>query len=90
VVVKLAKNIGTVTHFFDKISVAIIKLDAPLKVGDEIAIKGVTTDEKVAVDSMQVDHKDIDHAEKGQEVGIKVAGRVREGDKASIAEANAA
>ena len=84
--VKLAKNIGTVTHFFDKISVAIIKLNASLKVGDEITIKGVTTDEKVAVDSMQVDHKDIESAEKGQEVGIKVTGRVREGDKVSIAE----
>ena len=82
----MAKNIGTVTHFFDKISVAIIKLNASLKVGDEITIKGVTTDEKVAVDSMQVDHKDIESAEKGQEVGIKVTGRVREGDKVSIAE----
>ncbi len=85
--VKLAKKIGTVTHFFDKISVAIIKIDAPLKVGDNIVIKGATTDEKVTIDSMQVDHKDIDQAEKGQEVGIKVTGRVREGDKISLAEA---
>ena len=85
----MAKKVGTVTHFFDKISVAIIKFDAPFKVGKEIEIKGTTTDVKTTVDSMQFDHKDIETAEKGQEVGIKVPEKVREGDTVSVAEEKA-
>jgi hypothetical protein len=37
------KKIGTITHFFDKISVGIIKLNGKLKPGDKIRIKGGTT-----------------------------------------------
>ena len=85
----MAKKVGVVTHFFDKISVAIIKFDAPFKVGAEIAIKGATTDIKMTVDSMQFDHKDIETAQKGQEVGIKVSEKVREGDTVSLVETKA-
>jgi hypothetical protein len=41
---KIGKEIGAVTHFFDKISVAVIKLKAGLKAGEKIRIKGATTD----------------------------------------------
>jgi len=73
-------KIGEITHFFDKIQVAIIKLDKPLKKGDKIKIKGSTTDLEEDIESMQVDHADIEEADKGDEVGIKVTGKVREGD----------
>ena len=68
-------KMGEVTHFFDKISVAIVKLEKPLRKGDKIKI-GET---EQTVDSMQVDRADIEEGEPGQEVGIKVSEKVREG-----------
>lgn len=66
------KLIGKVTHYFTNIGVAVIKLDKPLKTGDKIEIdnKGETFEQKVA--SMQVNHKNIEKAKKGDEVGMKV------------------
>ena len=73
-------EIGRITHFFSKISVAVIELKRPLKVGDTIAVKGPTTDFEQPVDSMQIEHKDVQKAEAGQSIGLKVAQRVRETD----------
>lgn len=78
---KVNKPMGEVTHFFTNIKVAIIKFKKPIKVGDEIQIKGATTDFKMAIKSMQYEHEPIKIAKKGQEVGIKVAKKVREGDE---------
>ena len=75
------EKLGEITHFFDKIQVAIIKLDKSLKKGDKVKIKGATTEIEETVDSMQVEHADIEEADKGDEVGIKVTGKVREGDE---------
>lgn len=79
------KPIGEVTHYFDKISVAAIKLNALLKVGDTIKIQGHTTNFGQTVDSMQIDHQEINEAEKGDEVGIKVSEKVRSGDEIYLA-----
>jgi selenocysteine-specific translation elongation factor len=74
------KQIGIVTRYFHKIGVAAIKLEGSLSVGDSIKIKGATTDFEMEVASMQVDRKDIESGQKGQEIAIKVADRVREND----------
>jgi putative protease len=73
-------EIGRVTHFFSKISVAVIELTAPLAVGDTIAVKGPTTDFEQVVESMQIEHQNVQRAEAGQSVGLKVTQRVRETD----------
>jgi len=73
-------KIGRVTHFFSKISVAVIELIAPLAVGDTIVVKGPTTDFEQAVESMQIEHKNVPKAEAGQSIGLKVVQRVREND----------
>jgi putative protease len=73
-------EIGRITHFFSKISVAVIELKAPLAVGDTILIKGPTTDFEQVVESMQIEHKNVQRAEAGQSIGLKVAQRVREKD----------
>lgn len=73
-------EVGRVTHFFAKIGVAVIELTAPLAVGDTIAIKGPTTDLEQAVESMQIEHKNVQRAEAGQSIGLKVTQRVRERD----------
>ena len=75
------KIVGEVIHFFSNINVAVIKLSAALKKGDRISIEGATTNIQQDVSSMQVKHKEIESAKKGQEIGMKVSDRVREGDK---------
>jgi len=73
-------EVGHVTHFFTKISVAVIELTAPLAVGDTIVIKGPTTDFEQVVESMQIEHENVQRAEAGQSIGLKVPQRVRETD----------
>ena len=72
--------IGRVTHYYSKIGVAILELDKPLKAGEKIAVIGSTTDIEQDVKSMQVDHQNIDSAEAGDLVGLKIKEKVREGD----------
>jgi putative protease len=74
------KKIGTITHFFDKISVGIIKLDGDLKIGDKVKFQGATTSFEQEITEMQLEHEKIESAKKGQEVGIKTNEKVREGN----------
>lgn len=75
------KKIGIISHFFSHINVAVIELSGTVKVGDEIQIQGATTDFTQKVDSMQIEHKNVQEAKKGQSIGLKVKDRVREGDE---------
>jgi len=75
-----AVKTGEVTHYYGKISVAVVNLSAPLKLGDMIEVVGKHTDLRQKVDSMQINHQDIKGAKSGQEVALKMAGRVRQGD----------
>jgi hypothetical protein len=73
--------IGEVTHFFGGLSVAIVKFNRAVKAGEKIHFKGATTDFEETIKSMQFNHENITEAKKNQEVGIKVEGKTREGDK---------
>ena len=75
------KEVGKVTHYFTKIGVGVIELSKALKAGDKIRIKGATTDFEQNVDSMQIEHKNVEKAKKGESIGLKVAEPVRENDK---------
>jgi putative protease len=75
------KEIGEITHYYGKIGVGVVKLSAELKVGDRIHILGHTTDFEQTVDSIQIEHKRMESAKKGESIGLKVAEHVREGDK---------
>lgn len=76
------KLIGEVTHYFGDINVAIIKLADTLKVGDTVRIVGgVDTDFDQKIGSMEIDHEKVETAKKGQDVGVKVDQKVREGYK---------
>lgn len=71
--------IGKVVHYYDKIGVAIVRLEKGLKVGDKVKfVKGDDSFEQV-VDSMQVEHASIPEGKKSQEIGIKVNKEAREG-----------
>ena len=74
-------QVGKVTHYFTKAGVAVIEItDGSIKVGNEIHIKGHTTDFKQKVHSMQIEHDKIEMAEPGQSVGLKVNEPVRAND----------
>jgi putative protease len=75
------KKIGRITHYFGKISVAIIELtDDALSVGDTIHVKGHTADFTQQVESMQIEHNDVPKAEIGQSIGLKVIAHAHEHD----------
>ena len=74
------QEIGKVTHFFTKISVAVIELKASISVGDRILIKGPTTNLEQTVESMEIEHEKVTRAEAGQSIGMQVDDRVREND----------
>ena len=78
--VKTLEKVGEVSHYFTKIGVAVIEVSSPLKVGDQIAIKGMTTNFEQTVDSMQVEGENLEEANPGDDIGMKVADRVRKGD----------
>jgi len=76
------EKIGFVSNYFSKISVAAIEITGgTVSVGDTLHFLGYTTDFESTVHSMQIDHKAVTAAKKGDHVGVKVAEKVREGDK---------
>ena len=78
---KAPKPIGVVTHYYGNLEVAIVKFKQAVAVGTAVKFKGTTTDFEQVVKSIQYDHKSVETAKKGQEVGIKVKDKVREGDE---------
>jgi len=75
------KQIGVVTHYYDKIEVAVIKLLAPLKVGDTVKFSGHDQEFNQQVTSMQLEHAAIEKGKKGQEIALKVDKKVKDKDR---------
>ncbi len=78
--IQKAKILGVVTHYFPHVEAAVVKLKKPLSVGDTVLIKGITTNFEQKIESMQIDHRPIQKAKKGDEIGLQVKDRVREHD----------
>ena len=75
------KPIGKISHFYPKISVAVLDLDDTIRVGDKISIERETGSFEQTVDSMQIEHENVQEAKRGQSIGLKVADKTREGAK---------
>ena len=75
------KLIGEIFDYFARVEVAAIKLTGNIKKGDKIRIKGTTTDFEQEVKSMQIDRKEVEEANSGDDIGIKVTEKVRRHDK---------
>ena len=76
------KPVGMVTHYFDHIGVAVIKIEkGDLAVGDKIKIQAKDGDFEQPVESMQIEHQQIEKAKTGDEFGLKVEQPVEKGDK---------
>jgi len=75
------KFVGNISHFYPKISVAVLDLADTLRVGDKISIEKESGSFEQVVDSMQIEHENIPEAKKGQSIGLKVVDKTREGAK---------
>jgi putative protease len=73
-------RVGVVTHYFGHLSVAAVRLERMLRVGDTVRILGHTSDFRQRVDSMQVEHQSVSEAMGGQEIGLRVIEHAREHD----------
>ena len=75
-------RLGVVTHYYGHVSVAVVKLDpgTTLRVGDNIHIKGHTSDFAQRVESLQIGHAQVDEVAPSDDFGLKVSDPVREHD----------
>ena len=76
----MERQVGRVTHYFGKVGVAAIELEDELRVGDIIHVKGHTSDWMQKVNSMQIEHQQVQEAKPGDVIGIKVSEHAREHD----------
>ncbi|HLC59516.1 MAG TPA: hypothetical protein VJH34_03255 [archaeon] len=74
-------EIGKVSHYYGKLGVAVVELTHDLKAGDEIIIEGHGVSFKQKVASMQIEHEKVQHATKGQSIGLRVEGTAKDGCK---------
>ena len=74
-------KIGDVSHYYSNIEVAVVELIDKLKAGDEIMVKGTTTEFTQLVESIQIEHEQVTIADAGDSVGLLVRDRVRAGDQ---------
>lgn len=74
-------KVGKITHYFDKIGVAVLELTDKLAVGDNIKISNKDGDFTMGVSSMQIEHEQIKEAKKGDTIGMKVDQPVKESDE---------
>lgn len=73
-------KVGVITHYYNKIGVAVVVLVKALKIGDKIKISGHDKEFNQTVHSMQIEHKELKSAKAKAEIGMKVDQEVREKD----------
>lgn len=71
-------QVGKVTHYYDKIGVAVAEVTGEIAVGDTIKISGHDTEFTQQVASLQIEHEQIQKATPGQTIGLKVDQPVKE------------
>jgi hypothetical protein len=74
-------RIGKITHYFNHIGVAVLDLNDEIQVGDRITIVGHTTEFSQPVESLEIDHQQVQSAGPGDDVALKVWDYVRDGDE---------
>lgn len=71
--------VGKVIHYYDKIGVAVIKLEKSLKVGDKVNFVHGENEFEQTIESMQLEHVQVQEGKKGHEVAIKVDKETKSG-----------
>ena len=77
--------VGKVIHYYDKIGVAVVKLSKVLKVGDKVKLVHGESEFEQVVESMQLEHEQVDAGKKGQEVAMKVDKETKSGTEVYLA-----
>ena len=73
-------KVGEVTHYYDKIGVAVVELSGELAVGEKIKfVRGGEDMFEQPVESIQIEHEQKKSAGKGETVGLKATQEVKEG-----------
>jgi putative protease len=80
------KKIGTVTHYYNNIGVAVLELSGKLSVGDRVKFVSGKNEFEQTVESMQIEHENIKSAKKGDMIGLKVDEKVNEGTEVYLVE----
>ena len=76
------EKVGVVTDYYARIGVAAVRLDGgALQVGDTVHLRGHTTAFSQVVESLHVEHRPVQRAERGTEVALRVRERVRRHDE---------
>ena len=75
------RYVGVVTHYFNRIGVAVVLLDDELYLDDWVLFNGPRTEFQQQVQSMQINHQPIEQGMPGEEVAILVDDVVRPGDE---------
>lgn len=73
-------RVGKVTHFYNRIGVAVLEMKGNLANGDKILIRGKNTHLTQVVTSMEIEHQKVEAVSAGMEIALKVIGMVRHGD----------
>jgi len=77
--------VGKVIHYYDKIGVAVIKLEKSLKVGDNVKFVHGENEFTQSIESMQLEHVQVESGKKGQEVAVKVDKETKSGTQLYLA-----
>ena len=71
--------VGKVVHYYDKIEVAVVRLEKTLKAEDKVKFEKGDNSFEQTIESMQLDHKPVTLGKKGEEIAIKVDEAVKSG-----------
>ncbi|KKS14098.1 hypothetical protein A2617_01430 [Candidatus Daviesbacteria bacterium RIFOXYD1_FULL_41_10] len=73
-------QIGKVTHYYDKLGVAIVGLSkGSIKVGDSLKFQHGEDEFTQKVESLQIERESVDSVKKGDAFGLKVDKPVKPG-----------
>lgn len=75
-------KVGQVSHYYNHLGVAIIEVESSFSVGDTLKFIRHESEEifEQKVETIQVEHQQVEKAEKGMSVGLKVEKPVHEGN----------
>ncbi len=77
----MEQPVGKLSHYFGHLGVAAMKLTGELRVGDQVRIKGHTTDFTQLIESLEIEHQRVDRGAPGDDVAFKVQEKARVGDQ---------
>jgi translation elongation factor EF-1alpha len=73
-------KLGSISHYYSQIGVAVVELIETMKIGDKITVMGSTTLFSQVVESMQIKHEPVKKAHNGDSIGLKISSKARIGD----------